>query len=156
MQRAHLKVHVDVAVMYDKNAPRPADLLIRRFDNGKDVAVDFTFVAPLQKKYIKRAAGHKGVAVKAAEARKHRSYDEQCRQHDTVFIPVAAETYGGWGKSATDFFERVIAAEATELERPMGPVRKQFYNDLAISIARNSARAILERIPEIVVEHPLP
>jgi len=30
----------------------------------------------------------------------------------------------------------------------MGPVRKKFYSDLAISIARNAAAAILERGPE--------
>jgi hypothetical protein len=69
---------------------------------------------------------------------------------------VAGETYGGWGASAKEVFEMIIAAEAAVLERPMGPVRRQFYCDLAISIARNAALAILERLPEPDVDLPLP
>jgi len=149
VQRARLRVSEDVAIMTDgRNRPRPADLRIRRFQDGNDAALDVTFVAPLQKKHLKKAAVNIGVAVKAAEVIKRRKYEAQCRQHNVVFIPVAAETYGGWGASAVKVFERIIAAEAATLERPMGPVRKKFYSDLAISIARNAAAAILERGPE--------
>ena len=153
VQRARFKVSEDVAIMRDgPNRPRPADLRIRRFKNGQDAAIDFTFVAPLQKKYLNKAAVRSGVAVKAAEALKRKKYTEQCRQH----FPVAGETYGGWGASAMEVFEMVIAAEAAVLERPMGPVRRQLYCDLAISIARNAARAILERLPETDVDLPPP
>jgi hypothetical protein len=157
VQRAGFKVSEDVAIMSDgPNRPRPADLRIKRFKDGQDAALDFTFVAPLQKKFIKKAAVQTGVAVKAAEAKKRLKYAEQCRQHGVYFFPVAAETYGGWGAAAKEVFEMIIAAEAAVLERPMGPVRRQFYCDLAISIARNAARAILERLPEPDVDLPLP
>jgi ABC-type Fe3+/spermidine/putrescine transport system ATPase subunit len=158
VQRARLKVSEDVAIMRDgrANRPRPADLRIRNFVNGKDAAIDVTIVAPLQKKYLSRAAAQIGVAAFKAEKLKRRKYSDQCRQHDVIFFPVAGETYGGWGASARDVFERIIAKEAAVLERPMGPVRRQLYCDLAISIARNAARAILERLPENVVDHPLP
>jgi hypothetical protein len=97
-----------------------------------------------------------GVVVKAAEVKKRQKYTEQCRQHGVLFFPVAGETYGGWGASAKEVFEMIIAAEAAVLERPMGPVRRQFYCDLAISIARNAALAILERLPEPDVDLSLP
>jgi hypothetical protein len=155
-QRARYKVREDVAIMRDgPNRPRPADLLLRRFQDGKDAALDVTFVAPLQKKHLKKAANNVGVAVKAAEAVKRRKYAEQCRQHNVIFIPIAAETYGGWGPSAIKAFETIIAVEAATLERPVGPLRKQFYNDLAIVIARHAAAAILERAPEIDVDNPV-
>ena len=52
------------------------------------------------------------------------------------------------GRGAKEVFETIIALEAAKLERPLRPVRRQFYCDLAISIARNAALAILERLPE--------
>jgi len=99
-------------------------------------------VAPLQKKFIKRAAVHTGVAVKAAEAKKRSKYTEQCRQHGVLFFPVAGETYGGWGASAKEVFEMIIAAEAAVL--------------VAIVLARNAARAILERLSKVDDDLPLP
>jgi len=70
--------------------------------------------------------------------------------------PVAAEVYGGWGPLAIETFESIIAAEAAAVHRPIGPVRREFYGDLAISIARNVAWAILERIPEPDIDLPMP
>ena len=157
VQRAGLKVREDVAIMRDgPNRPRPADLLIRNFKNGQDAALDLTFITPLQVKHINQAAVQTGVAVKAAEAMKRRKYAEQCRQNGVLFFPVAGETYGGWGAAAKEVFETIIALEAAKLERPLRPVRRQFYCDLAISIARNAALAILERLPEPDVDLPLP
>ena len=91
------------------------------------------------------------MAVEAAERKKRNKYLAQCRQHDVDFIPVAAESYGGWGHAAIEAFEIIIAMEGTATQRSLGRVRRDFYSDLAIVIARNVAGAIRERSPEVDV-----
>ena len=110
-----------------------------------------SFVSPLQSAYLNQAAREQGVAARAREEAKKRKYVRQCEQHSVDFIPVVAETYGGWAKTAVETFERIIAAEATERDRPLGAVRWLLYGQLAVSIARNTAWAIIDRRPAVSV-----
>ena len=52
-------------------ALRPADLLLKAWQGGKDVAVDFTIVHPLQQSQKPWAKGKAEAFLKATEAKKN-------------------------------------------------------------------------------------
>ena len=74
----------------------PADLLIPRWCGGKDGALDMTVTSPLAKSNVVGAAGKAGAALDKAFNRKVQGAAEACRQQGIMFIPVAAETLGGF------------------------------------------------------------
>lgn len=83
---------------------RPGDICIPDWSQGKMAAIDVTIVSSLQSNTIIRAAEEAEVAALAAEEAKHRSYNIACRNMGLLFIPVTAETSGGWSKNLHCFF----------------------------------------------------
>ena len=79
---------------------RPADLLIPHWSGGKDTALDFTVVNPLQSALVGRVAEEGGVAVEHAHMVKVRKYEQRCAGEGIHFLPVAVDTLGGWHPSA--------------------------------------------------------
>jgi hypothetical protein len=145
---ADFTVTKDRAIVIDaNNPPRPADLLVTRFINGQDVALDVSVTSPLQSQLLSHAAREQGHAIKLREAQKRTKYEAACLRQDVVFLPIVAETYGGWSEVATTTFERIIMAEAAELNKKSWRVRRRFYGRLSVSMAIHSARAILDRRP---------
>ena len=81
---------------------RPADLLIPRWAGGKDACLDVTVVSPLQRAMVAGAAATDGYALTKAFDRKVAKAAEDCRQAGLAFIPLAADTFGGWHAVANE------------------------------------------------------
>ena len=71
--------------------------------HGSPAAVDVTLTCPQQSTLINRAAEEVGHACKLAEERRLAASVELCQQSGFEFIPLASETSGGFGTSATSF-----------------------------------------------------
>ena len=132
----------------DSNPKRP-DLAVLAFGpSGRSNAFDLAVTSPQQSKTRDRAAAEKGYAAKVKERQKHRKYDELCVSRGFGFTPLAAETYGGWGAEAVAAFKIIITKVADEIQhRTRGAVARRFYGKLAVSLARNTAWALLESRP---------
>ena len=79
---------------------RPADLLIPHWSGGKDTALDFTVVNPLQGALVGRVAVEGGSGVDHAHMVKVRKHEQRCAAEGIHFLPVAVDTFGGWHPSA--------------------------------------------------------
>ena len=75
---------------------RPADVLLPNWAQGRDAALDVTVVTPLQQETLAQAATTPGHALTFAYERKIRGAEEACRRQGIAFIPLAAESFGGW------------------------------------------------------------
>merc|ERR1719427_2229477 len=75
---------------------RPADVFIPRWTHGKDTALDVTVVNPLQAALVAQAATTAGHALTYAYNRKRTGTGAACQREGMVFIPMPAETLGGW------------------------------------------------------------
>ena len=71
-------------------AARPGDVIIRRWHNGQDVAIDVTVASPLSPTYVAGAAAEAGKTL--AKDRKMRDTAEACRTQGLQFFPLAVET----------------------------------------------------------------
>ena len=78
------------------NNMRPADVFIPHWSGGRDAALDVTVTHPLQDRTRAGAAVTPGYAMNAAYDRKVAGAGEQCRQQGIAFIPIVAESLGGW------------------------------------------------------------
>ena len=132
----------------DRNPKRP-DLAVIAFGaSGNSHAFDFAVTSPQSTTNCLRAAAEKGYAAKVKEQQKHRKYDEVCASRDFEFSALAVESYGGVGSEAVKVFNIAIAKAADEMQhRAPGAVARRFYGKLAVSLARNTAWALLESRP---------
>ena len=73
-------------------AARPGDVIIRRWHNGQDVAIDVTVASPLSPTYVAGAAAEAGKTLAKAYDRKMRDTAEACRTQGLQFFPLAVET----------------------------------------------------------------
>ena len=67
---------------------------------GKDAAFDVTVVTPLQDATMPAAANTAGHALNYAYGRKMNGAHEECRRQGIAFLPIVAETFGGWHPEA--------------------------------------------------------
>ena len=83
------------------------------------------------------------------EARK-RSFlntEEECRQQGILFVPLVAESSGGWGASALATFRRMakLASGRDGQSSPKQAALPRLLERLSVSIRSAKARAVLRR-----------
>jgi hypothetical protein len=60
-------------------------------------------------------------------------------------VPLVAEPSGGWGPTGVDTLRRLARAAALRTGEQTGSVKSRFFQQLAISLRRAAARAVLRR-----------
>ena len=90
-----------------------------------------------------------GHAASEYEARK-RSFlqtEEDCRQQGIHFVPLVAETSGGWGGAALATFKKMakLASGRNGQSSPKQAVLPRLLERLSVSIRAAKARAVLRR-----------
>ena len=68
-----------------------------------------------------------------------------CAQVNVSFIPLAAETLGGWHPEAADQLTRIARTHARQTVAPESVTIKHFFQKLAITLQRANATMILSR-----------
>ena len=86
---------------------RPADVFIENWVDGSKVAFDVSVISPTQEAILLRAAETPAAAIEMRKAQKSRAHFENCRAHGIRFQPLVVESFGGWDKTAVDFFKKL-------------------------------------------------
>ena len=94
------------------NDRRPADILVPHWSGGQDAAMDVTVVMPLQQATLTGAATTPGFALDYAFGNKVRGAEEECRAQGIAFLPIVAESLGGWHNGAEREVKKLGAALA--------------------------------------------
>ena len=89
---------------------RPADVLIPRWAGGRDAALDVTVFNPLHVATLAGAAATPSHTLTFAHNRKLRGAEDECRRQGIAFLPMAAESFGGWHPAAEREFRKLGAA----------------------------------------------
>ena len=87
-------------------------MFLPHWAGGLDAALDVTVTHPLQDATRARAATTPGHAMTVAYENKCRVAEELCREQGIAFIPVVAESLGGWHQVALDQFRKLGSALA--------------------------------------------
>jgi hypothetical protein len=111
---------------------RPADVLIPNWTGGRDTALDVTVVNPLQAATLAGAATTPGHGLTFAYTRKVRGAEEDCRRQGIAFLPMAAESFGGWHRTGEVQVLTLGAALARNTGQEEGEAVRHLWVRLAI------------------------
>lgn len=131
-------------------AARPGDILIRRWCDGKDTALDVTVTSPLAPTNVAGAAREAGKALVKAFERKMRDTAEACRSQGLTFLPVAMETLGGLHSTAVGQVKKLGAALARKKGCDEREPTSQLFSRLSVTLMRGNALMLSGRMPDTI------
>ena len=126
---------------------RPADIFIRGWAGGQDAALDVTVINPLQDLTRAGAAASPGHAADVAFQRKMVGAAEACRAEGIVFLPLAAETFGGWHEVAVLQVNKLASALARHNGQEEGEAISHTWSRLGVLLQRGNAAMMANRVP---------
>ena len=133
---------------------RPGDLLIRRWVDGKDGAIDVTVTGPLAQSNVASASAAAGGALEKAFKRKVEGAAQACQEQGISFLPVAVETLGGFHKVAVEQTKRIGAALSRHQGIEENIAIKQLFQRMALTLMRGNAALIVSRRPDSDLAQP--
>ena len=129
------------------NQRRPADILIPHWSGGLDAALDVTVTHPLQDLTRAGEAAEPGHALSVAYVKKMRGASEQCKEQGLAFIPIVAESFGGWHQVAQEQIKKLSACLARHTGQDEGEATSHLFSRCALLLQRGLAALLLNRIP---------
>ena len=129
-------------------AARPGDVLIRRWHDGKDGALDVTVTGPLAKTNVRAAAAEAGSSLSKAFDRKVQGAAAACQLQGLVFLPLAVETLGGLHRVAVEQLKRLGAAVGRHQGSDERVSSRQLFQRLSLTLMRGNAALIIGRRPD--------
>ncbi len=129
---------------------RPADVLVPRWAQGRDAAWDVTVVHPLQQKLVARAATEPGHALTVAFDRKVGAVAEACRRQGIAFIPLAAESLGGWHEVAVLEINKLATALARHTGQDEDEACRHLFGRLSVLLLQGNGALFSNRFPDYV------
>ena len=130
------------------SAARPGDVMIRRWSDGKDGALDITVTGSLARTNVEAAAEVAGSALTKAVQRKVQGVAEACQQQGLAFLPIAFETLGGFHQVAVEQVKRIGVALARNQGSDEKVATRQLFQRLSLTLMRGNAALILGRRPD--------
>ena len=132
------------------NRRRPADVFLPTWFGGMPAALDIAVTSPHRQDIVSVASNRVGAAAEAYDGfkRNYLNTEADCRAQGIAFVPMIAETSGGWGSSAICVLKRVAKAAAIRSDLDHARVMSRHLAALCSIIRRSNAWAILLRSPE--------
>ena len=116
---------------------RPADLLLKAWCGGKDLAVDVTISHPLQAAQQPWSAEKARGYLAMVERRKVTKYKEACTQEGWDFMGAAFDTWGGAGPGAKQVLFKLLKRAVGGVPLELRPLRTQEHKQLlSLSLMR--------------------
>ena len=121
---------------------RPADILLKGWQTGTDVAVDLTVVHAWRQ--AEQASTATAVtrerwrsSLSKAERQKRDKYNRPCSEAGWAFLPMAFGTWGGMGPEAAKLLHRLLGRAASWLEGPLrGRRQEELQQHVGVALMR--------------------
>ena len=129
------------------NNRRPADILIRHWCGGQDAALDVTVTHPMKDDTRAGAAATPGHAASVTFANKMRGADELCRAEGLKFVPIVAESLGGFHPVAVEQLKKIASALARHTAQEESEAIHHLFSRCSLLLQRGTAALLLNRVP---------
>ena len=129
------------------NLRRPADIYLPTWVHGAPAALDFAIVSPLRQDIMPQAAENAGAAARAYETfkRTHLNTETECGQQGVTFVPMVAESSGGWGPEGLQTLRQLAKGTAWRAGSDASASMGQLLQRLCVCTRSAKARAVLRR-----------
>ena len=115
---------------------RPADVMIPHWTGGRDTALDVTVTNPLQSATVAHAATTPGFALQKIYNSKMSKAEADCRQQGIVFLPLDAESLGGWHDVAVMQLRKLASAVARQTGQEEGQASQHLFQPVSAPAER--------------------
>ena len=115
--------------------------------------MDVTVVNPLQAALVAQAATTAGHALTYAYNRKMTGTGAACQREGMVFIPLPAETLGGWHDQAVLQVRKLGSALARQTGQEESVAIGHLFQRLSVLLVRGNAALFLNRTPSFPDPH---
>ena len=113
-------------------------VLLPHWAGGQDAALDVTIVHFFQDATLAQAATEPGYALTFAHQRKARGAEGDCRRQGIAFLPLVAESMGGWRASAEREIKKLGSALARHTGQLEGEAISHLWRRLGILLQRDN------------------
>ena len=138
------RVHVSLEVRTDPESKRrAADTLAENWKEGRPAAHDWVITHIWQKEAQERGKRDPNWALEKAEAYKEAGAKEEVERRGMAFMPMAADTFGGFGAAAKEAVRRAVA-RGRIFDRHA--TQKGLLQSLQVGVLRGVARQLLRRL----------
>ena len=131
------------------NDRRPADVLVPNWTGGKDAAMDVKVTTPIKVTTMPGAANTAGFALDHAHKGKVDGAEVACRRQGLAFLPLMAETFGGWHPSAQREVKKLGSALARHTGQDEAEAVSHLWGRLGILLQRGNAAILGNRVPAL-------
>lgn len=131
---------------------RPGDLVIRNWNNGRDLWCDVSVASPLCPSYVELAANVPLATATHRSRDKTRKYRSsfatlQNDQHlDTPFLPLIVENLGGWEEHSAVFLKRLASLYASTKGLPFAVAVCRVFALLSFRLQKHNAFMLADRL----------
>ena len=146
-QSAALAPRREVPSLIPGSSSRPADIYLPHWKRGLPAALDVTVISSLQQLTVVGASTTQGHALAVGEERKLAAHAEACRSVGVTFIPLVAESIGGWSDWAEETIRDIGRLQGQRLGIPPAEATSHLFQRLAICLWRGNAALWIRRMP---------
>ena len=130
-------------------AARPADVLIPRWSDGKDGALDVTVSSSLCQSNVAGAAAEAGSCLQKAFDRKVQGAAEACREQGLVFIPMAVEALGGMHSVTIQQLKQLGSALGRQTGQEESVAIGHLFQRFSLHLMKGNASMLVTRRPDV-------
>ena len=147
--QAALSPHLEKPYILPGIKQKLADLYIPNWSRGEPLAMDITVVSPTQVHLLDyhHPQSEQLCAAHWREEQKRKKYEQSLDAEHILFVPLAVESFGGWGTASIPIFRTLARMVANRSDQPVSSVSCWLYQRLAIALQKNNARAMIARQP---------
>ena len=113
--------------------------LMSLWAGGRDAALDVTVFNPLHVATLAGAAATPSHTLTFAHNRKLRGAEDECRRQGIAFLPMAAESFGGWHPAAEREFRKLGAALSCHTGQEEDEAHRHLWGRLGVLLQRGNA-----------------
>ena len=114
---------------------------------SRPAALDDTVISTLQSLTLNQSSSVQGHALMVGEERKRAKYAEACHAVGVSFVPLVAESIGGWSEEASQTISEIGRLQGQRLGIPPAETTRHLFQRCAISLWKGNATLWIRRMP---------
>ena len=126
---------------------KPGDVVIPYWIDGRRCLLDVGITNPTNTNVLAHAARETGYAANQYSESKRAKAANSALFEGSVFLPLIAETFGGWHNVAVEQLKRIACSVASQTHQAVGLETQRLFQRLANTIQKHNATMIGLRIP---------
>ena len=119
--QAALSPHLEKPYILPGIKQKPADIYIPNWSRGEPLAMDITVVSPTQV-HLLDYHHPQLCAAHWREEQKRKKYEKSLDAECVIFVPLAVESFGGWGTASIPIFKTLARMVANRSDQPVSSV----------------------------------